>query len=140
MFDPMIALQGTIGNLLAGTESVVFFVSPMNIRSGTVRGEDMPAIILSPVRFKILGHSYANQTIAECRMFLHIWTDEGNSANATSIASAVMGALIDPPKCEYLSIDDWERPEIVWGSDPDPARSFTYGTIAINAIVRWRNT
>lgn len=138
MIDPTLALQTLIGDVLAADPEITALVDPVNIRASSIRPGNMPAIILAPARVQVLGHASGGQIVAEVRAMLHIWAVEDGSTVAQAVASAVLAALIDAPRAEGFSIDQWERPELVWGRDPDPARSHTQGTVALRAVLRWR--
>lgn len=138
MIDPTLALQTLIGDRLAADPAILAHVLPDNIRATTIRPDHMPAIILAPARVRILGHASGNQIVAEVRMFLHVWAVEDGSSLAQAVAAAVLAALIDPPTATGFSVDAWERPELVWGRDPDPAQACTQGTVALRAVLRWR--
>lgn len=139
MIDPALALHEIIGDLLAADPQITAHVDPVNIRAGSIRPDNTPAIILAPARFSILGRASGGQIVAEVRAMVHIWALEDGSTIAQAVAHAVMAALIDPPATRDTGvyIDDWERPELVWSRDPDPARAFTQGTVAIRAALRW---
>jgi hypothetical protein len=138
MIDPTLALQTLIGDVLAADPAITAYVDPVNIRASSIRPGNMPAIMVSPARVQLLGHASGGQIVAEVRAMLHIWAVEDGSTVAQAVASAVMAALIDAPHAEGFAIDQWERPELVWARDPDPARSHTQGTVALRAVLRWR--
>ena len=138
MMDPTLALQTLVGDRLAADPAITAYVDPLNIRASSIRPDNTPAIILAPARVQILGHASGGQIVAEVRAMLHIWAVEDGSTVAQAVAAAVLAALIDAPRAEGFAIDGWERPELVWGRDPDPARAYTQGTIALRAVLRWR--
>lgn len=138
MMDPTLALQTLIGDRLAANPEITAHVDPVNIRASVIRPSNMPAIILAPVRVQILGHASGGQIVAEVRMMLHVWAVEDGSTVAQTVASAVVAALIDAPRADGFGIDEWERPDLVWSRDPDPALAHTRGTVAIRAVLRWR--
>jgi len=86
----------------------------------------------------VLGRAAGGQIVAELRLFLHLWTPEEASSVAQIVAGAMLAALMDAPAASGFSIDEWERPELVWSRDPDPARAYTTATVALRAVVRWR--
>lgn len=138
MMDPTLALQTLIGDRLAADPAIIAHVDPVNIRAGSIRPDNLPAIVLAPARVRVLGHGAGRQVMAEVGMFLHLWTPEDGSTVAQAVAGAMLAALMDAPAATGFSIDEWERPELVWGRDPDPARSYTQGTVALRAVLRWR--
>ncbi|MBW7056977.1 DUF3168 domain-containing protein [Paracoccus bogoriensis] len=138
MIDPTLALQSLIGDRLAADPAITAHVNPVNIRAGSIRPDHLPAIVLAPARVRLLGRASGGQIVAEVRAFLHIWAIEDGSTVAQAIASAVLAALMDPPAATGFSIDDWERPALVWARDPDPARAMMQGTVGLRAVLRWR--
>lgn len=136
--DPTLALQTLIGDRLAADPAITAHVDPLNIRASSIRPSNTPAIILAPARVQLLGHASGGQIVAEVRMMLHVWAVEDGSTVAQAVAAAVMAALIDAPSTDGFAIDAWERPELVWGRDPDPALTHTRGTVALRAVLRWR--
>jgi hypothetical protein len=138
MIDPSLALQTLIGDRLAADPFVTAFVEPLNIRAGAIRPDNLPAIVVSPARVAVLGRAAGGQIVAEVRALLHIWAVEDGSTVAQAVAGAVLAAMMDAPAAVGFSIDAWDRPELVWMRDPDPARSYTQGTVALRAVLRWR--
>ncbi|WP_439559899.1 tail completion protein gp17 [Roseinatronobacter sp.] len=138
MIDPSLSLQTLIGDALAADPAITAHVDPVNIRAGMIRPENLPAIVIAPARVTVLGRASGAQIVAEVRMFLHLWTPEDFSGVAQSVAGAMLAALLDAPAASGFSVDDWERPQLVWSRDPDPARSFAKGTVALRAVLRWR--
>ena len=138
MIDPTLALQTLIGDLLAADPAITAHVDPLNIRASLIRPNNTPAIVLAPARVTLFGHASGSQIVAEVRMLLHIWAVEDGSTVAQAVAAAVLAALMDAPRADDFAIDQWERPELVWGRDPDPARAYTQGTVALRAVLRWR--
>lgn len=136
--DATLALQTLIGDLLAADPAITAHVDPLNIRASSIRPSNTPAIVLAPARVQFLGHASGGQIVAEVRMMLHVLGVEDGSTVAQAAASAVLAALMDAPRADGFAIDQWERPELAWGRDPDPARAYTQGTIALRAVLRWR--
>lgn len=138
MTDPTLALQSVIGDKLAADPAITAHVAPSNIRAFSVRPDNMPAIVLAPAQVRILGWASGRQIVAEVRAMVHVWAVEDGSAVASTIAANVMAALMDAPKAEAFEVDEWDRPELVWMRDPDPALAYTHGAIALRAVLRWR--
>lgn len=139
MMDPTLALQTLIGDRLAADPAITAHVAPANIRAGAIRPDHLPAIVLAPARVQVLGRASGGQIVAEVRAFLHVWALEDGSTVAQTVAGAVLTSLMDPPAATGFSIDDWDRPALVWMRDPDPARAMTQGTVALRAVLRWRD-
>ena len=138
MIDPSLALQVLIGDRLAADPAITAHVAPVNIRAGVLRPDNLPAIALAPARVAVLGRAAGGQIVAEVRLFLHLWTPEDAPSVAQAVAGAMLAALMDAPAATGFSVDDWERPALVWARDPDPARAMTQGTVALRAVLRWR--
>lgn len=138
MMDPTLALQTLIGDLLAADPRITTHVEPVNIRAGSIRPDNLPAIVLAPARVQLLGRASGGYVVAEVRMMLHLWAVEDGSTLAQAVAGAAMLALMDAPSADGFAIDDWQRPELAWMRDPAPERTYTHGTIALRAVLRWR--
>ncbi len=138
MLDPTFALQDLIGDMLAADPAITQHVDPLNIRAGSIRPDNMPAIVLAPSQVQLLGRAAGGQIVAEVKALLHLWTVEDGSAVAQAVAGAMLAALMDAPKGDGFSIDEWDRPQLAWMRDPDPARSFGHGVMAVRAVLRWR--
>ncbi|WP_273688912.1 tail completion protein gp17 [Ketogulonicigenium vulgare] len=142
MFDPTSAFTTMIGDRLAADPAITEHVDPLHIRAGFVRPDNLPAIILSPARVRMLGHASGHQLCAEVRLMLHVWAVE-DGTTAQVIVAAMMRNLMDAPSNHDLAelnfgIDGWDRPEVTWMRDPDPARTYTHGVVALRAVLRWR--
>lgn len=138
IYDASLSLQTLIGDLLAADPKITAHVDPLNIRAGSIRPDNLPAIVLTPARVAFLGHASGGYVMAEVRMMLHVWAVDDGSTVAQAVAGATMFALMDPPRPTDFYIDDWQRPELVWMRDPAPERSYTHGAIALRAVLRWR--
>lgn len=138
IFDASLSLQTLIGDLLAADPKITAHADPVNIRAGSIRPDNLPAIVLAPARVSFLGHASGGYVMAEVRMMLHLWAVEDGSTVAQAVAGAAMLALMDAPRPDGFAIDDWQRPELVWMRDPAPERTYTHGTIALRAVLRWR--
>ena len=135
---PDLALQVAVGDTLAATPGVVEHVAPERIRSGSIRPENMPAIVLAPARVNILGRASGGQVVAEVSLMIHLWAVDDGSDVAQSVAASAMLALLDAPEVKDAWIDEWDRPALAWIPDPDPARSHSHAAISLRAIIRWR--
>ncbi|HWL56534.1 MAG TPA: DUF3168 domain-containing protein [Paracoccus sp. (in: a-proteobacteria)] len=135
---PDIALQRAVGGALVATSGVVQHVSPLSILAGTVRPSDLPGITMAPAKVEILGRASGGYVVTEVRMMLHIWTDAKQGAIARQITSAAMLALMDAPRAQGCTIEEWDRPAMAWVPDPDPAMSFAHAAINLRAVIYWR--
>lgn len=138
MLDPIFALQDLIGNTLAADPAITLHVDPLNIRAGSIRPDNMPAIVLAPSQVQLLGRAAGGQMVAEVRALLHLWAVEDGSVVAQVVAGAMLAALMDAPKSDGFAIDEWDRPQLAWMRDPDPARSYGHSVMALRAVLRWR--
>lgn len=138
MIEPSLALQTAIGDALAAAPAVTAHVAPMRIRTGMIRPETMPAIVLGAGNVAILGRGAGGQIVAEVRMMLHVWAVEDGSDVAQEIAGVVLAVLMDAPAGNGFWFDEWDRPALAWVPDPDPAQSHTHAAISLRAVIRWR--
>lgn len=138
MIEPSLALQKLVGDLLAADPKITAHVDPVNIRAGSIRPDNTPAIVLAPAQVTFLGHASGGYVVAEVRAMLHVWAVEDGSTVTQAVAGAAMLALMDTPRPDGFAIDAWDRPELVWMRDPSPERSYTHGAISLSAVLRWR--
>lgn len=135
---PDMELQRAVRLALIATPDVAAHITPERIRAGIARPEDVPVIIMTPASVEILGHAAGGQKVAEIAMRLHIWTEAGQADTAQQITSAAMLALMDKLEIAACTIEEWDRPAMVWVPDPDPALSFSHAVIALRAVIYWR--
>lgn len=135
---PDMELQRAVKLALVATPAIAEHITPKRIRAGIARPEDAPVIIMAPAQVDILGRASGGQVVAEVSMKLHVWTDAGQSDIAHQITSAAMLALMDKPRAEGCTIEQWERPAMAWVPDPDPAYSFAHAVIGLRAVLYWR--
>lgn len=131
-------LQRAVRLALIAAPGVAEHITPERIRAGIARPENVPVIIMTPASVDILGHASGGQKVVEISMKLHIWTEGGQADTAQQIASAAMLALMDKPQIAACTIEEWDRPAMVWVPDPDPALSYSHAVIALRAVVYWR--
>lgn len=136
--SPDLALQKAIGDVLASVPAILAHVDPLNIRAGSIRDEDMPAIQIGSPAIRDLRRSINGHAVADLGLVVHIWAVEDNSDVAQVIAGAAMNALVDAPRVEGARVDAWERPTLVWLRDPDPAQSYSHAAISLRAQLAWR--
>lgn len=138
MIEPTLALQIAVGDALAAAPGVITHVAPERIRTGSIRPETMPAIVLGDGKLAILGRASGGQIVAEVQMMLHIWALADGSDVAQAIAGAALMSLLDAPAASEFSVDEWDRPALAWVPDPDPARAHSHAAISLRAVIRWR--
>jgi len=138
MIEPGLALQTAVRSTLIARAGVTDHVDPDRIRAGSIRPEQMPAIVLSPARVELLGRASGGQVVAEVALMLNLWVVADGSTVAEVVAGAMLRALMDAPAAEGFAIDEWDRPALVWLPDPDPAQSRTRAAVSLKAILRWR--
>jgi len=138
MIEPSLALQTAVRSALIASPAVLEHVAADNIRAGAIRPDNTPAIVLAPARVAVLGRASGGQIVAEVRAMLNIWAVDDGSTVAQAVAGAVLAVLMDAPPADGFSIDEFDRPELAWMRDPDPARSYTHGAVSLRAVLRWR--
>lgn len=138
MLEPTLALQIAVREKLISTPDLTALVDARNIRSGSMRPDNLPCLILTAISTGNLGYAAGNQYAAQCLLDLHVWAlDDGKDA-AWQIGFAACNALRDAPETSGFSIDEWEKPVVRWMRDPDPDKNLCHGIISLNAIIRWR--
>lgn len=135
---PDLALQQAVRSALIASPQIALFCTPERIRSGAIRPEHLPAIVLTPARVTILGWAAGGQVVAEIAMQAHIWAVDDGTEAAQQIAAGAMKALLDAPAADGFQIDSWDRPALVWLPDPDPALTVAHAAISLRAAIRWR--
>jgi len=136
--SPDLALQRAIGDKLASVPGILAHVDPLNIRAGSIRDENMPAIQIGTPTIRDLRRSINGHAVADLGLVLHVWAVDDNSDVAQVIAGVAMNALVDAPRVEGARVDAWERPTLTWLRDPDPAQSYSHGAISLRAQLAWR--
>lgn len=138
MIEPGLSLQTAVRAVLIADAAITAQVDPASIRTGSIRQEGLPAIMLAPAKVEILGRASGHQIVASVTMILHLWTVADGSAQAQVIAGAMLSALMDAPAGDGFQIDAWDRPDCAWLPDPDPAQSRCHAVFALRAVLRWR--
>lgn len=135
---PSLALQAAVRAELVNDPYITERVAPEHIRSGEVRPDQFPAILLLPTRTEILGRAAGGQIVAEARILLNIWAHNDGTEIGPEIAAGVFTALMDAPEAEGFEVDSWDRPNIVWFDSSVSVPNACHGTVALRAQIRWR--
>lgn len=138
MIDPSLTLQTAIRSALIASAAITALVPADRVRAALVRPDLMPAIVMDMPGVRILGRASGRQIAAELRAMLHIWSGGDGATIAQQIGAAVLVALLDAPKSPGMTVVEWERPELIWLRDPDPAQTFTHGVVSLRAAAQWR--
>lgn len=138
MMMPDLALQTAIRSALIASPVITGHITPDRIRAGSIRSEDLPAIVLAPVRVKILGRAAGHQIVAELRSMVQVWAVDDGSTVPYEIAAAATAALMDAPRSEGFQIDEWERPALSWVSDVRAEVTHAHAAIGLRATIRYK--
>lgn len=113
-------------------------VEPDSIRSGAIRPDDFPAVVMGIPNIEISGYASDGQIVAEADMMLHLWFDASEAEAAQQASAETLLTLMDPPEAEGISFDEWDRPRVYWRQDDRAERSALHGAVSLNAVIRWR--
>ena len=136
MIDPCLALQTGVRNALINAPAVTALVPADHIRTGQMRKESLPCIIMAGTQTQFVGHGAGAQFIARVWLDLHIWALDAGQDTAKAIAFAVQSALLQNPSLPGCSLDEFDAKNVIWVRDPDP--QFAHGVVKIEAVVRWK--
>ena len=137
MIEPSLALQTALNTRLSSTPAVTALVAASQIRTGSMRREQLPSIIMSGAQTEFLGNAAGGQFLARVYLDLHIWALDAGSDVAKNIAFAVHGALRAPltmVDCSIVPLT-FEAKHVRWVRDPDP--EFAHGVFTIEAVLQW---
>ena len=112
-------------------------VAPANIRGGSTRPGELPAIIMSGGQTIFLGNASGRHAVARVFLDLHIWAIEDGADAAKAIGFAVCNVLKMAPDTIGFFIDEFELPSIHWMRDPAPDKSYTHGVLTVETVMRW---
>jgi hypothetical protein len=137
MIEPTLALQIAIGDALEAAPAITALVDPVNIRSGSTRPDDLPAIIMANGQTIFLGNAAGSQYVARVFLDVHVWALEDGANAAKAIGFAVCNVLKEAPTAAGFSFDEFGMPAIRWMRDPEPEKAFTHGILTVEAVMRW---
>jgi len=137
MIEPTVALQTAIRSALISAPAVTAIVPANQIRAGSMRPDNMPAIRLAGGQTQFLGNASGAQYVARVVLDLHIWALEDGADTAKAIGFAVSNVLKEAPDSDGFSIDEFNLPAVRWMRDPEPDKAFTHGVITVVAVLRW---
>lgn len=135
MIEPSLALQTAINARLVSTPAVTALVSADQIRTGNMRKEYLPSIIMSGAQTEFLGYAAGNQYLARVWLDLHIWAMDAGDDAAKSIGFAVHTGLLAPLVPAGCFIDEFQARNVLWLRDPNP--DFAHGVLKVEAVIRW---
>lgn len=138
MIEPSLAFQSAVRAKLISDPAVTALVDPASIRSGFANVAQMPSIVFSGGQTQFLGRACGGQLVARVFLELNIWALEDGADTAQSIGYAVAASLFDAPRASDFSIDQYEKPGLIWMRDPQPERAYTHGVLTLEAVLRWR--
>ncbi|MES0178685.1 DUF3168 domain-containing protein [Mesorhizobium sp. M0025] len=135
MIEPSLALQTAINTRLSSTPAVTALVSADQIRTGSMRREQLPSVIMEGSQTEYLGYNSGRQYSARVWLDLHIWALDAGGDLAKAIGFALHGALLAPLVMVDCAIDFFEAKNVRWLRDPDP--DFAHGVLNVEAVIRW---
>lgn len=135
MIEPTLALQTAIRSALVSSPAVTALVDPANIRAGSSRPENLPAIMIPNGTTVMHGRAANGQYVASVFLDLHMWAIEDGLDRAKAIGAAVAQTLIDWPDGIGFAFDDFKHTRTVWPRDPKP--EYGHGVLSVEAVIRW---
>lgn len=139
MLDPALAFQTAVRASLLASPEVMAQLPAAQIRAGSTRPDKLPSVILADAQTEFLGCASGSQRVARVFLTLHVWAQEDGADTARQIGAAVYQALeFGPADTAEITLDEWQRPRVVWLRDPKPELSLTHGVMSLEAVVRWR--
>jgi hypothetical protein len=139
MLDPALAFQTAVRAALLASPEVMAQLPAAQIRAGSTRPDKLPSVILADAQTEFLGCASGSQRLARVFLTLHVWAQEDGADTARQIGAAVYQALeFGPADTSEITLDEWQRPRVVWLRDPKPELSLTHGVMTLEAVVRWR--
>jgi len=135
MIEPSLALQTAINARLTSTAAVTALVATNQIRTGNMRKENLPSIIMAGAQTEFLGYAAGGQYLARVWIDLHIWAMDAGGDVAKAIGFAVHNALLAPIVPADCAIDEFEARNVLWLRDPNP--HFAHGVVKVQAVIRW---
>lgn len=136
MIEPSVALQTAVRAALIASPAVMAHVQPNQIRTGQMRKEHLPSIIMSNGQTEFLGHAAGEQYVARVWLDLHVWALSAGAEAGKAIAFAAQHALLSAPPVAGFAVDEFEAKHLVWVRDPNP--EFAHGVLKTEAVLRWR--
>lgn len=137
MIEPTLALQTAIRTALVTSPAVVAIVPADQIRAGSTRPDNIPAIIMSGGQTVFLGNAAGSQYVARVFLDLHIWALEDGVETAKAIGFAVCNALKAAPAAAGFAFEEFSLPAVRWMRDPNPNQAYTHGILTVEAVMRW---
>ncbi|ATG46378.1 hypothetical protein CEW89_01625 [Celeribacter ethanolicus] len=139
MLDPVLGLQTAIRQTLIAAPDLTALVDAKNIRAGGGRPDNLPSVLFSNAQTEYLGRTAGSQRAARVFLTTHIWAQEDGADTARQIGAAVFDALEFGPNANgEIFVDEWHKPSVVWGRDPQPNLTLTHGAMSLEAVIRWK--
>lgn len=139
MIEPSLALQTALNARLSSTPAVTALVAASQIRTGSMRREQLPSIIMSSPQTENLGVvASTNHCLARVWLDLHIWALDAGGDMAKNIAFAVQNALRAPLTMVDCTLvpKTFEANIVRWVRDPNP--DFAHGVLNVEAVLQWK--
>lgn len=137
---PVDSFQSAVRATLLADPVISQHVAPAHIRIGTVRPEQLPAIIISPTRANILGRAAGGQIVAEVSLLVSVYaSNTGEDYTSHTLAPSAFVAFLDAPQMHGLWIDEWERPSIITHDQAASVGNASHSVISLRAVIRWHD-
>ncbi|PZX46442.1 uncharacterized protein DUF3168 [Cereibacter changlensis] len=130
MLEPTLVLQTAVRAALIASPELLALVPADSVRTGPVRPDRMPCVILRGDQVQYLGRASGGQQ-------KNVWALE-DAGTARQIGAACLAALIDPPATDGALIVEWSKPSILWLRDPQPDRAYDHGVMQIEGVLQWK--
>ncbi|PTE19816.1 DUF3168 domain-containing protein [Cereibacter changlensis JA139] len=137
MLEPTLVLQTAVRAALIASPELLALVPADSVRTGPVRPDRMPCVILRGDQVQYLGRASGGQHVARVFLDVNVWALE-DASTARQIGAACLAALIDPPATDQALIVEWAKPSILWLRDPQPDRAYDHGVMQIEGVLQWK--
>lgn len=134
---PTMQFQEAVRARLLADPVIAQHVRPEHIRAGSVRPDQLPAILITPTQTEIRGYAAGGQIVAEVRLMLHSFSASAEIETGMEVAAAAVVALLDAPMATGFEIDEWERPFLTWADQAAHLADTSHAAIALRAVIRW---
>lgn len=137
---PVDAFQAGVRAALLADPVIAQHVAPDQVRMGSVRPAQLPAIIISPTRANILGRASGGQIVAEVSLLVSVYaSNTGEDDAAHTLGPSAFVALMDAPTMHGLAVDQWEHPSIIMHDQAAAVGNASQDIISLRAIIRWHD-
>lgn len=137
---PVDAFQSAVRAALLADPVIAQHVDPAHVRVGTVRPNQLPAIIIGTTRANILGRAAGGQIVAEVSLLVSVFArNDTDDEVSHTLAPSAFVALMDAPRMHGLEVDSWERPFLTFADQAASIGNASHGAVSLKAIIRWHD-